>query len=250
MRSPPVALGILTCAAQLLSAQSAAQDVGKAHFRLYCAPCHGIQAQGGRAPDLRQSTADLFLVISKGVEGTEMSGYSSQFNDATIQSIVSYIRSTARTTPQPRSGDPKRGLAVFQNQGACAACHATGGIGPSLARVGRQRSLDYIREKILHPDLNITPGYRTLTVTLKDGTKIRGIPKGRDDFSAQLIDINRRFYSFRTEETSAIEQDTGSLMPARQLTAAQLADLLAYLSTLRGTAGSPGTAASTPDLHD
>jgi cytochrome c oxidase cbb3-type subunit 3 len=249
MRSLPIALGMVTCGAQLLFAQSAARDLGKANFRLHCAPCHGIHAQGGRGPDLTQTTADLTSVISKGVDGTEMRGYSSQFDEPTIQNIVAYIRSTANPSPPHGSGNPERGRAVFQGKGACGGCHAKGGIGPSLARVGRQRSFDYIREKILHPNTDITPGYQTVTVTLKDGKTIRGLQKGLDDFSAQLVDVNGRYYSFRTEETVTIGQDAGSLMPTRKLTDTELDDLLSYLSTLRGADGGPGTAAPAANVH-
>ena len=55
-----------------LAGDSAAIDVGKGNFRLYCAPCHGIHAQGGLGPDLTRgsfaagdSDADLFRVISQ-----------------------------------------------------------------------------------------------------------------------------------------------------------------------------------------
>ena len=51
-------------------------------FRIYCSPCHGIGAQGGRGPDLTLGTysagnsdADLFKVISDGAPGTEMAAY-------------------------------------------------------------------------------------------------------------------------------------------------------------------------------
>src|ERR1700720_4306595 len=107
---------VLLCFAQFLFAQSADVDVGKGNFRLYCAPCHGIQAQGGRGPDLTRTTADLSRVISQGVPGTEMAAYSSQFDDAMIARIVSYIRSTARVATGPVPGDPDHGRALFQGK--------------------------------------------------------------------------------------------------------------------------------------
>lgn len=229
-------LFVLLCFAQSLSAQSADVDVGKGNFRLYCAPCHGIHGQGGRGPDLTQTTADLARVISQGVPGTEMAAYSSQFDDAMIARIVAYIRSTARVAIGPVPGDPDHGRALFQGKANCAGCHTAGGIGPSLTRVGRQRSAAYLREKLLHPSTEITPGYDTLIVTLKDGSTVRGIRKGLDDFSAQLIGLDRRFYSFRRNEVTSIEKDPHSLMPDQELTEPELTDLLAYLSTLRGDA--------------
>ena len=56
-------------------------DTGRATFRIYCAPCHGIGAAGGTGPDLTlgvyevgDTVEDLFEVIKDGVSGTEMVG--------------------------------------------------------------------------------------------------------------------------------------------------------------------------------
>ncbi len=231
-----------------LAGDRAAIDVGKGNFRLYCAPCHGIHAQGGRGPDLTRGTfsagdtdADLFRVISKGVEGTEMTDYGERFDDPMIWRFVAFIRSVARVTSSPVPGDPQHGREIFQGKGGCGACHSAGGkgegIGPPLTRVGRERSLDYLREKLLEPGKSITPGYSTVVVTLRDGRQIRGIEKGFDDFSAQLLDVNRQFHSYRKEEVASMQREEKSLMPAdygRRLTASEQTDVLAYLETLRG----------------
>ena len=231
---------------------SAAIDVGKGNFRIYCAACHGIHAQGGRGPDLTRgsfaagdSDADLFRVISKGVEGTEMTAYDQRFDDPMIWRLVAFIRSAASVTPARISGDPQHGRELFNGKGGCAGCHAIGmlgarrggGIGPSLTRVGRERSLDYLREKLLDPAKSITPGYGTISVTLRDGRVISGIDKGFDDFSAQLLDVNRHFYSFRKEEVASMHREQRSLMPSdygQKLSPGEQTDLLAYLVSLRG----------------
>src|ERR1035438_7514343 len=98
--------GLLYGQANPLAGDRAAIDVGKGNFRLYCAACHGIHAQGGRGPDLTRGSfsagstdADLFRVISKGVEGTEMTDYGDRFDDRMIWRLVAFIRSIARVTP-------------------------------------------------------------------------------------------------------------------------------------------------------
>jgi len=47
-------------------------DVGRGLFRIVCAPCHGIQAKGGRGPDLTlgvyragSEDTDLYRVIAE-----------------------------------------------------------------------------------------------------------------------------------------------------------------------------------------
>lgn len=224
---------------------AAAIDVGKGNFRLYCAPCHGIHGQGGRGPDLTRGSfssgdadADLFRVISHGIEGTEMTSYSERFDDPMIWRFVAFIRSVARASAAPvAAGDVQHGRELFNGKAGCIGCHPTGGgVGPSLARVGRQRSLAYLREKLLNPSAEITSGYDTVVVTLKDGRTVRGVAKGFDDFSAQLLDANRVFHSYRREEVASMEREEKSIMPdsARKLSTTEQNDLVAFLSSLRG----------------
>lgn len=230
-----------------LAGDSAAIDIGKGNFRLYCSPCHGIRAQGGRGPDLTRgsfaagdSDADLFRVIAKGVPGTEMSGYSDRFDDQMIWRFVAYIRSAARVNTSAVSGDVQHGLLIFEGKGHCRNCHATtdkgSGIGPPLTRIGRQRSVDFLREKLVDPDASITPGYTTIQVTLRDGQTVSGIEKGFDDFSAQLVDVSGHFHSYRRDEVNSMQRQNKSLMPAygKELSPTEQTDLIAYLSSLRG----------------
>jgi putative heme-binding domain-containing protein len=240
--------GLLFGQTNPLAGDSAAIDVGKGNFRIYCAECHGIHAQGGRGPDLTRGSfsagstdADLFRVISKGVEGTEMTAYGERFDDQMIWRLAAFIRASARVTSGPVPGDPQHGRQIFQGKGGCIACHSAGGkgegVGPPLSRVGRERSLDYLREKLLEPSKYISPGYNTISVTLSNGQVIRGVEKGFDDFSAQLLDVNRQFHSFRREEVAQMKREEQSLMPAdygKRLTPSEQTDLLAYLASLRG----------------
>lgn len=244
----PLLPGLLAAQTNPLGGNPAAIDIGKGNFRLYCAECHGIHAQGGIGPDLTRgsfaagdSDAAIFHVISKGVPGTEMESYSERFDDQMIWRFVAFIRSVAQVNSASVNGDVQHGRAIFQGKGGCSGCHAIGEkggeIGPSLSKVGRQRSLAYLQEKLLNPNLSITRGYSTVAVTLRDGRVIRGIEKGFDDFSAQLMDVNKHFYSFRKEEVASMKLDEQSLMPsdyAQKLSPAEQTDLLAYLVTLRG----------------
>ena len=246
---------LVLCLAKFLIAQTnpftgdaAAIDVGKGNFRIYCAACHGIHAQGGRGPDLTRGSlsagdadADVFRVIAQGVEGTEMTSYSGRFDDPMIWRFVAFIRSVARVTSTPVRGDVSHGREIFAGKGGCNGCHSVGAkggvIGPALTRIGRERSLDFLREKLLTPSISITPGYETIVVTLRDGRVVRGVEKGFDDFSAQLLDSNKQFHSFRREEVVSMKREDRSLMPsdfAQKLDAAEQTDLLAYLASLTG----------------
>jgi putative heme-binding domain-containing protein len=111
-------------------------------------------------------------------------------------------------------------------------------MGPELTRVGRQRSAAYLRESIVSPGADLTPGYTTITVVTRDGRKIVGTQRAYDDFSVQLMDASETYYSFQRSDVMSIKQDYTSLMPntyVRLFSASELGDLVAYLASLRGT---------------
>jgi len=224
-----------------------AAETGRWNFRILCSPCHGIHAQGGRGPDLTLGTyssgdtdADLFRVIARGVPGSEMAGYSGRVEDDGIWRLVSYIRSVAKHDAAPLTGDASAGERLFWGKGNCGACHRVSvrgaSIGPDLTRVGRQRSSAYLRASILTPDSDITPGYNTITVVNRDGRKIQGVEKSYDNFSAQLMDLSGKYYSFLREDVTSMTREPKSLMPSygKQFSENEVNDLLAYLHGLRG----------------
>src|SRR6266545_2875378 len=146
---------VLTCACAQetnpLAGDREAAETGRGMFRIYCSPCHGIRAQGGRGPDLSRGAfaagdrdSDLYRVISAGVAGTEMGSYSELGKDS-VWRLVSYIRSASRHESGPVPGDAARGSELFWGKGQCGKCHSAGArggrTGPDLTRIGRQRSL-------------------------------------------------------------------------------------------------------------
>jgi putative heme-binding domain-containing protein len=225
----------------------AAQD-GRPMFRLFCSPCHGIKAEGGRGPDLTRGTFSvgdsdeaLFTVIANGATGTEMPEFQSRLGDENIWRIISYIRSTTKREATPVAGDRAAGEKLFWNKGQCGACHMVGlkggRMGPDLSRIGRTRSAAYLRESIVDVNADLTPGFYAVTVVTKDGKKISGVQRGYDNFSAQFMDASDKFYSFQRSDVARMERQFRSLMPdnyRKVFTDAELNDLVAYLASLRG----------------
>jgi putative heme-binding domain-containing protein len=221
-------------------------DIGRAAFRSMCAPCHGIKAQGGRGPDLTlgvynagNKDEDLFRVISNGVSGTEMPGFGVRIGDDNVWRMVTYVRSVATHQEVPAKGNKAAGEAIFWGKGNCGACHRVGArggpMGPDLSRAGRKRSLAYLRESLLDPNADLTPGFYKITVVTKDGRKITGTQRGFDNFSAQLMTMDGSLHSFQRDEVTACDREHVSLMPSyKNLTESEMNDLLAYLVTLRG----------------
>lgn len=222
-------------------------EAGRGIFRVYCSPCHGIKAEGGRAPDLTRgvfnagdSDADLQAVISNGVPGTEMAAYAARFSTEHVQTLVAYIRSVAKKEASPATGDRALGEKLFWGKGGCGACHMVdsrgGRQGPDLSRVGRQRSLAYLRGSVTTPSAEITPGFATISVMKRDGSKIVGVQRALDNFSAQLMDSKENIQSFWRSDVKSIVREYRSIMPeyGQMFAAAELDDLIAYLASLGG----------------
>jgi putative heme-binding domain-containing protein len=225
----------------------AAED-GRVAFRGSCSLCHGIKGEGGRGPDLTVSAdatgtsdADLYNVIANGVAGTEMAGFAARFESDDIWRLVSYVRSIAGSTSGRITGNTGNGERLFWNKGQCGQCHMVNGrgkrMGPELTQVGRQRSAAYLRESVVNPGADVTPGFATITVVTKDGRKIVGTQRAYDDFSAQLMDASENYYSFQKSDVASITQEYRSLMPStfgRLFNESELNDLVAYMASLRG----------------
>jgi mono/diheme cytochrome c family protein len=122
LRLTAIVLVAMACQAQEtnpLASDPRAAEVGRWSFRIYCAPCHGIHADGSRGPDLTLGThtagdIDLFRVISRGVPGTEMAAYGGgRVEDEGIWRLVSYIRSVARHESATIQGHASAGEKVF-----------------------------------------------------------------------------------------------------------------------------------------
>ena len=135
---------------------------GGAVFRPYCTPCHGIKGEGGRGPDLTRGVysagdkdSDLYNVIANGVPGTEMAGFAGDIKEEDIWRIVAFIRSLARHDVPALPGDRAAGEKLFWGKGACGGCHAVNGkggrLGPELSRIGRERSVAFLRGIGPHP---------------------------------------------------------------------------------------------------
>lgn len=233
------------------SANPKAAEIGRGMFRIYCSPCHGIRAQGGRGPDLSRGVfaagdrdSDLYRTILNGVAGSEMGSYS-ELGTEGIWRVITYIRSASRRDTSAVPGNAERGEGLFWNKGQCGRCHSVGIRGsricPDLTRIGRQRSLDYLKTSILDPSDDITPGYAAITIVTRDGKPITGIERSLDNFSCQVTDLSGRYYSFQRDEVKSMKRETRSLMPsyAGIFSETELNDLLAYLVSRRGQEARP-----------
>jgi len=108
---------------------------------------------------------------------------------------------------------------------ARSACHS-GAMTPDFEALERS---------ILEPNADIVPAFRVFQVTPKTGGAIRGTLLNQDTFSIQLYDEAKNLRSFLKSDV----KESGFLpspMPSYRgrLTAQEVADLVAYLLTLKG----------------
>ncbi len=233
----------------LAGGQTVDAELGKATFRIYCAPCHGRNAEGGRGPDLTTGRfvsgdrdEDLIAVIENGVAGSEMRGYKSTMARDNVARLVAYIRSKEQSGKDTVTGDASLGSKTFWGKGACGACHRAEGrganFGPDLSKIGRSRSAAHLRESLVDPDASLTPGFESLTVETNKGKRIVGRAAGLDRFSARLIEQDGTYHSFFIEELKSATDKGPSLMPSYrgELSETELDGLVAYMIALKGDA--------------
>lgn len=240
----------LLVSAALLAQVPADPEGGARLFRAKCAPCHGLQGNGGGGGiDLLQgkfkrpaSDVDITDYIRNGIPKTAMDKM--DLTDRQATDIIAYMRARAKSElASEATGDARRGKAVFEGKGGCLSCHAVKGsgshFGPDLSDIGATHKVAEIERSIVDPDADIAPQNRVLRLVPLNGQPIVGRLLNQDTFTVQIIDDQQRL---RTFERSALREMTvldKSPMPSakERLTSVEIADLVTYLASLRGRSG-------------
>ena len=146
------------------------------------------------------------------------------------------------------SGNAERGKTLFLKEAGvqCRNCHKINGqgteVGPDLSAIGkkyveRSRLLD----TILNPSREIDPKYRTFLVQTVQGKVATGLLVKKDDQEVVLKDTKGKLTTIKAHDVEELVQQQQSLMPdllLRDMTSKQVADLVAYLSSLKPVTGS------------
>jgi putative heme-binding domain-containing protein len=139
------------------------------------------------------------------------------------------------------AGDVARGKQLFISERiACAKCHRVGKdggqVGPDLTTIGRSRASRDLLESLLYPSASYARGFAPYAVVTKDGKSLSGIILGESSTQIRLgVDAQNATWvaNDNIEELHAAEL---SIMPddvAKKLEPQQLADLIAYLRSLK-----------------
>jgi uncharacterized repeat protein (TIGR03806 family) len=139
-------------------------------------------------------------------------------------------------------GDPMRGKQLFlETSGvSCKNCHRIQKdgkeVGPDLTTIGKKLTRTQLLESILEPSKLIEPKYITYLAETDDGRTLTGLLLNKDDNEVVLKDAQDKVSRIPTKKIEQLVPQRPSLMPDllfRDMTAQQVADLLAYLGTLK-----------------
>ena len=212
----------------------------------FCSACHGddgdaVAGVNLMTGDFRYATTDQNLrrIMTRGIPGTGMPP--GTYADADLVALVAYVRNMRDYDGGVVTlGDAARGRAIYEGKGDCASCHRVAGrgsrSGPDLTSIGAIRGAGSMRESLLDPTGNMLPHNRPMRAVTRGGEVITGRRLNEDTYTVQIFDEQERLVSLDKADLRELAPLAASPMPsyAETLNEAELADLLAYLVTLKG----------------
>jgi len=218
---------------------------GKRVYQASCANCHGPDGNliagidFGRGVYRRQfSNDELAAVIVAGLPNTPMPPNPAMSTEQALR-VVEYLRSMSEGRVTAAQGDVRRGRTLFAGKGECQDCHRVQGagsrVGPDLTGIGQLRRAGELERSLLEPEAEVQPENRFYKVKPRSGEPVTGRLLNRDTFTVQLMDLDERLRSFAIADLSDHGFDATPMPSVRgELSPQELADVVSYLSSLRG----------------
>ena len=245
-----VIIAVAVAGASLVAQRNNAAEIadGARVFQNTCSNCHGPDGNEipgidlGRGRFRRPMTdQDLVQIIRTGIQGTPMPA--SNMSEEQASHVVAYLRSAAAASQSASTvGDAARGKAVYDGKGKCATCHRVNGLGsrlgPDLSDAGQQRRAVDLERSLVDPDAEVLGTNRFYHVTTKDGVTTTGRLLNLDTFTVQMLDAKEQLRSFVKADLRDHGFAEKSPMPSYKtsLTPQDLADVVTYLTSLKGKA--------------
>jgi len=221
-------------------------DAGARVYTSQCSTCHGPNGDRVSGVDLRRgqfrravTDDDLARIVTNGIPAAGMPPF--RLQPVELTGVVAFIRAGLDSnTPSIKIGTASRGKSIVEGKGGCLSCHRIGGRGPRVAPdltdIGVARGVDMLYRSLTDPSAGMLPINRPVRITMRDGRSITGRRLNEDTFTVQLIDDKERLHSIAKSEIRSLVVETKSPMPSftGTLTVDELADVIAYLVTLKG----------------
>ena len=242
---------------------------GRVVFDQTCQSCHAPGGTGDRGPALNTGVfghgsddGDLFRTIREGLAGTQMPPFRG-LTDEQIWQVVAYLRSlsgVARRRPAANAPTSARQSSVRRDAVLREGRLRQLSPGESTRRDRRARSLhggarprrrDSPENSESRGAVRCRSGSRSRrsrrsrravgaaardVAKTSDGREIRGVRRNEDTFSLQMMDASGTLHLLDKLQLADVRIENTSLMPgdyATKLSAGEIDDLVAYLSTLR-----------------
>jgi putative membrane-bound dehydrogenase-like protein len=136
-------------------------------------------------------------------------------------------------------GDAKKGEALFKAQ-SCVACHTTADgqtpKGPHLADIGKRLKADEMVESVLKPGAKLAQGYEMYRFVMTDERVFQGFVVSERADATVIRETTGVQRELKQADIALRQMQKQSAMPeglAANLTPDQLADLIAYLQSLK-----------------
>ena len=222
-------------------------EYGATIYAAECERCHGANGDGVSGVNLRsgvfrnaKTDQQLRGVITNGFPTAGMPAFS-KLDGPQLTGVIAYLRNMNtfdRGSVKP--GDGHRGQVIFEGKGACLRCHrvdAKGGrLGPDLSDIGANRGPGSLQRSILDPSSQMFPINRPVRIVTRDGRVITGRRLNEDTYTVQISDQEGRLISLNKSDLREFTIMTKSNMPSYkdELTTEEIADVIAYLLSLKG----------------
>jgi putative heme-binding domain-containing protein len=244
-----IVLGMATALASSAAAQDhqySAEQI-QAGYRIYvsqCQLCHGFNGDGIARVNLSRQQFPRAVTdedIRKAITTGNTAGMPPfPLKAEELDGLVAFVRSGMdQAGTSFRLGDAAHGKTVYEYAG-CATCHRLAGNGPRTAPglddIGFVRRPGQILASLIDPARGTMPINRAVTIVTRDGRTVHGRRFNEDTFSVQLIDNHENVRSIAKSDIRQYDVSMTSSMPSYRgrLNDAELADLLAYLVSLKG----------------
>jgi putative heme-binding domain-containing protein len=151
--------------------------------------------------------------------------------------LFSVVLASAQDSP---TGDASRGKALVESSG-CFDCHRIADrgsrLGPNLSRIGSLRTPARLHQALVAPDEEVVADNRFVRIVTKDGTTVTGKLLNQDAISVQLMNPKEELKTYLRANLREYTIIDKGLMPSVEgkLTEQQVSDIVAYLSSLKGS---------------
>jgi len=189
---------------------------------------------------IKQATADrlnqsVILDLIEAVESTENDDLIAQLKP--LKENGNSVEAFKETLV---GGNFRDGRNVFNKNptAQCTRCHAIGSaggdVGPSLENIGNILSREQILEALIEPGARLAPGYGSVTLTLKDGSKVSGILEAETDEELTLKTGEAEPLDIHISRIEKRENMPSAMPPmGRMISKRELRNLIEYLANLK-----------------